>query len=99
MAEPIVGTGAPRLAAGPKPAGGAGCRRRQAERSWGRTWGWPGLQAGLRWGQQALTVLAEAAHEAGAAQAGSSLWCTGGIMLTWWADLLAAKPPAALGTI
>ena len=61
--------------------------------------GLAGIAAGLRWGQQALTVLAAAAREAGAAQAGSSLWCTGGIMLTRRADLLAAKPPAALGTI
>lgn len=68
VAEPIVGTGAPRLATRSKPASRAG-------------------------------ILAAAAHEAGAAQAGSSLRHTGGTVLTWRADLLAAKPPAALGTI
>lgn len=44
-------------------------------------------------------VLAAAAHVAGAAQAGSSPRLTGSSMLTRWADLLAAEPPAALGTI
>lgn len=99
MAEPIVGTGAPRLAARSKPASRAGCGQRQAEHSWGWAWGELGLRAGLRWGQQALTILAAAAREAGATQAGSSLRHTGGTVLTRRADLLAAKPPAALGTI
>lgn len=68
VAVPIVGTGAPRLAAGPKPA----CR------AW---------------------VLAAGAHVTGGAQAGSGPRLTRSAMLTLRADLLAADPPATLGTI
>lgn len=68
VAEPIVGTGAPHVAAQPKPA------------SWAH-------------------VLAAAARVAGAAPAGSGLRFTGTIVLAHRADLLAAEPPAALGTI
>jgi hypothetical protein len=49
--------------------------------------------------QATLTVLAAAANKAREAQAGSSLRVTAGTMLTRRADLLAAKSPAALGTI
>ena len=54
---------------------------------------------GLGRGGAALTILAAAAGEARAAQAGSRLGLTGGTMLTRRADLLTAQPPAALGTL
>lgn len=59
----------------------------------------PGSAGGAEVGRHALTVLAAAAHVAGAAQTGSSLRLTGGPVLTRRADLLAAEPPAALRTI
>lgn len=68
VAVPVIGTGAPHLAAGPKPA-------RRAR------------------------VLAAAACVAGAAQAGSGPGLADGTVLTRRADLLAAQPPAAFGTI
>lgn len=68
VAVSIIGAGAPRLAARPKPA----------------CW---------------ASILAAAAGEARAAQAGSRLGLTGGTMLTRRADLLTAQPPAALGTL
>lgn len=46
-----------------------------------------------------LTVLAAAARVAGAAQAGSGPGLADGTVLTRRADLLAAQPPAAFGTI
>ena len=46
-----------------------------------------------------LTVLAAAACVAGAAQAGSGPGLADGTVLTRRADLLAAQPPAAFGTI
>lgn len=54
---------------------------------------------GPRSGGAALTVLAAAARVTGAAPAGSTLRLTGSTVLACRADLLAAKPPAALGAI
>lgn len=47
----------------------------------------------------ALTVLAAAANEARKAQAGSRLGLAAATVFTWTADLLAAQPPVALGTV
>lgn len=96
VAVSIIGAGAPRLAARPKPACWASCRGAGGENQ-------PpppgGGGRGLGRGGAALTILAAAAGEARAAQAGSRLGLTGGTMLTRRADLLTAQPPAALGTL
>lgn len=110
VAEPVVDAGASHLAAGPKPACWASCRegrvstlgtwtRGQGDTGTGHRGGTRGSQAGPRSGRQALTVLAAAAREAGAAQAGSGLRLTGGTVLARRTDLLAAEPPATLRTI
>lgn len=87
VAVPVVGTGAPREAAGPEPARGALCG----------AGGSAGGRAAGGAGAAALTVLAAAARVARAAPAGARLGLAVRAMLTRWADLLAAEPPAALG--
>lgn len=60
--------------------------------------GEPRVSGGLR-SAGALTVLAAAARVAREAPTGSGLGLAGSAVLTRRADLLAAEPPAALGTV